>query len=82
MKLKKYVAVSESGVVFNASTGDSYSVNPIAVTIIELLKQELSEEEVLQRLYEIYDVEQERLNQDYYDFVGHLKQLNLLEKNG
>ena len=81
MKLKRYVAISESGVVFNASTGDSYSVNPVAVKIIELIKEELKGEEIIKRLHELYDVEEERLSQDYYDFIGHIRQLNLLEKN-
>jgi hypothetical protein len=82
MKLKRYVAVSESGVLFNASTGDSFSVNPVAVKIIEMIKQELNEDGILQRMYELYEVDRDRLSQDYFDFIGHLKQLNLLENDG
>jgi PqqD family protein of HPr-rel-A system len=82
MKLKKYIALSESGVVFNGSTGDSFSANPVAMKIIELLQRGAGEQEIIGRLSEIYDVESERLSQDFYDFLGHLNQLNLVDKNG
>ncbi len=82
MKLKRHVAVSESGVLFNAATGDSFSVNPIASRIIELLKEGRDENEIKATLLDEYDVDRERLDADFLDFISHLKQLNLLEKNG
>jgi len=81
MKLKSYVAVSESGVLYNASTGDSFSVNPVAISIINMLKEGEEEDAIKKRLLQDFDVDAERLDEDYYDFIGHLKQLNLLEKD-
>jgi hypothetical protein len=40
MKLRKDVAVSEAGLVFNPTTGESFSVNPIGVEILGLMRQE------------------------------------------
>ncbi len=82
MKLKRHVAVSESGVLFNAATGDSFSVNPVAARIVELLKEGKSEDGIKTILFDEYDVDRERLDADFLDFISHLKQLNLLEKNG
>jgi hypothetical protein len=82
MKLKSYVAVSESGVLYNASTGDSFSINPVAASIINMLKAGKVEPEIKMQLLQEYDVEAERLDADYYDFIAHLRQLNLLDKDG
>ncbi len=81
MNIKKHIAISESGVLFNGSTGDSYSVNPIATEILEMLKNQLSEEQIKIKIQEKYDVDPERLEGDVYDFIAHLRQLNLIEIN-
>jgi len=39
IKLKNNIAVSNSGFVFNPTTGDSFSVNPIGEFMIQLLKE-------------------------------------------
>ncbi len=82
MKLKRHVAVSESGVLFNAATGDSYSVNHLAARIIELLKEGKTEHEIKSILLDEYEVDKESIDTDFFDFISHLKQLNLLESNG
>lgn len=79
MNIKKHIAVSESGVLFNGSTGDSYSVNPIATEILEMIKRNISEEQIVLHIQEKYDVSPERLEGDVYDFLAHLRQLNLIE---
>ena len=42
MKLKDNIAVSESGFIFNPTTGDSYTANEIGLEIIKCLKEEVS----------------------------------------
>jgi len=79
MKIRKHVAISDSGVIFNGSTGDSFSVNPIAVDILNLIKANESENQIKQSLLDKYDVNPDRLDTDLYDFISHLQQLNLLE---
>jgi hypothetical protein len=39
MKLKKDIAISDSGFLFNPSSGDSYSLNPIGVEILKLMQE-------------------------------------------
>ncbi len=79
MNIKKHIAVSESGVLFNGSTGDSFSINPIATEILEMIKSNLSEEEMKIKLNDKYDVTPERLDGDLYDFLAHMRQLNLVD---
>ena len=79
MNIKKHIAVSESGVLFNGATGDSFSVNPIATEILEMIKTNLPEEQIKNNIQDKYDVTPERLDGDLYDFLAHLRQLNLIE---
>lgn len=81
MKIKKHIAISDSGVIFNGATGDSFSVNPIATEILNLIKANKSDEEIKNNILEAYNVDTERLEGDLYDFFAHLRQLNLLESD-
>ncbi|MCB0494980.1 MAG: PqqD family protein [Cyclobacteriaceae bacterium] len=79
MLLKKNIAVSSSGFIFNPSTGDSYTVNQIASEILELLKENKSIDEVKREILKNYEVDEKSLNEDLNDFLGHLRQLRLAE---
>jgi len=79
MRLKKNIALSESGFVFNPVTGDSYSANPIGKRVMELLKEELNYHEIQETLIKEYDVDKVRLEQDLDDFYSLLRQLYLTE---
>jgi len=78
MKLKNNIAVSETGFIFVPTTGDSFSVNPIGVEIIEMLKDNVSEKDIFKKLISRYDTDDTSLAKDYYDFVNQLKQHNLI----
>lgn len=78
MYIKRNIAISESGLVFNPSTGDSFSVNHIGQVIISLLKSGITQEEMKMKLIERYDVSSEQVEEDLDDFINHLKQLNII----
>lgn len=79
MKIKKHIAISDSGVVFNGSTGDSYSLNPIAGEILDILRKGASEDQIKVHILEQYEVDKDRIEGDLYDFFAHLRQLNIIE---
>jgi hypothetical protein len=81
MVINKKIAVSETGFIFNPTTGDSYSMNPIAVEILEMLKKDMGEEEIKKTLFEKYDVSKSILNNSYDEFIDTLKKLNILEED-
>lgn len=81
MKIKKHIAISDSGVIYNGTNGDSFSINPIATEIIGLIKSDNSEDEIKLKIMEKYDINSDRLDGDLYDFFSHLRQLNLLESD-
>ena len=78
MHLKKNIATSESGFIFNPSTGDSYSANPIAAEILAQLKEGVPVSSIKANLLERYDVTAAQLEKDWEDFSNQLVASNLL----
>lgn len=79
MKIKKNVATSENGFIFNPATGDSFTSNNIGSEIIEAMKRGESEQEIKSAIMEKYEVTAEQLNRDWEDWMLQLKEANLLE---
>ena len=46
MELRKNLAISDTGFVFDATAGESYSLNPIGLEILNYLKEGLTDEEI------------------------------------
>jgi hypothetical protein len=80
MKLKKNIATSESGLVFNPGNGDSFSVNEIGAEIINLMKEERSQSEIIDTISSKYETEKNQVEKDIEDFITMLVSFNLLEK--
>lgn len=79
MKLKKNIAISESGFVFDPTSGESFSLNPIAIEILNMLKEGKGQGDISNFVLNKYDVERDTFENNYFDFVGMIKQFNLLE---
>ena len=81
MNLKKNVAVSESGLLFNPVTGESFSVNPIGVEILNFLREEKTDEQISEAILGKYNAEKQAFENDYQDFIGVLSHNNLIESH-
>jgi hypothetical protein len=79
MRLRKNIAISDSGFLFNPSTGDSYSVNPVGMEIIRLLQAEKSKEAIMQMVMSEYICDEATFEKDYYDFTTMLRNHKLLD---
>ncbi len=79
MKLKKNIAISETGYVFNPTTGESFTLNQIGLEIINMAKENKSDEEIKQHLLQKYDTDEASLERYYLDFLEMLKQYQLIE---
>ncbi|MFC0263142.1 PqqD family protein [Fontibacter flavus] len=79
LKIKKNIAISDSGFVFDPMSGESFSLNPIGLEIIQLIKNDHTHQEVSQAILEKYEVDQETFDRYFYDFIATLKQFNLTE---
>ncbi len=81
MELRKNLAVSDNGFVFDASTGESYSLNPVGLEILNYLKDGLTDEEIKSRILEKYDVTAARFDLVYFDFIRTLQHLALFNES-
>ncbi len=79
MKIKKNIASSETGFLFNPGTGDSFSANPVATDILQWMKESKSTAEIQQAILEKYQVDKTQLMKDWDDFMVQLRDNNLLE---
>ncbi|MBY0427494.1 MAG: PqqD family protein [Cytophagales bacterium] len=79
MKIRRNIAISESGFIFNPSAGDSYSTNPIGTEIIKMLKEDKSLAEISVYVQSTYHVESSTFEKDLYDFVKMLEKFKLTE---
>jgi len=79
MKIKGNIAISESGFVFDSSTGESYHINTVGKDILNQMKEGKSDEDIIEQILQDYEVERDVLETSYYDFTRMLIQFNLLE---
>jgi hypothetical protein len=77
MNIKKNIAVSDSGFIFNPNNGDSFTLNPIGLKIFQLIKEGKSESEIKEVVLEEYNVDAITLEKDIYDFSKSLVRYKL-----
>jgi hypothetical protein len=80
MQLNKNIAISDSGFIFNPSSGDSFSTNQIGLHIINLLKEEKNKEQIIEAISEKYMVDRSNAEKDFGDFLTMLKSYQLLQE--
>jgi len=79
MRVRKNIATSDEGFLFNPTTGDSFSTNAIGAEIIKLLKKDVSLKEVADIITDKYDVDKALFERDLEDFALQLKEYCILE---
>jgi hypothetical protein len=77
--MRKNIALSDSGFIFNPSTGDSYSANPIGQFIIQSLQSNKTDEEISKAILDEYMIDAATVEKDLYDFKNMLKNYKLTE---
>jgi hypothetical protein len=81
MQIKRNIALSDSGFIFDPSTGDSFSTNPIGLEIIRMLKDGKSHEEIRNVIVKNYMTDDASFEKDLYDFVNMISKLKLSEND-
>ncbi len=79
MEINKNIAISDSGFIFNPTSGDSFSTNQLGVEVITLLKEGKNIDQVISSLTEKYDVEKSRLEKDLGDFFSMLTNFQIIK---
>ena len=79
MKLKKNIAISETGFVFDPNSGDSFTLNNIGKEILEQFQSWNSKSDISYHILNKYDVDEYTFERNYDDFIGMLNHFNLLD---
>lgn len=79
MNLKKNVAISENGFVFNAARGESFTTNVIGAKILQLMQDGKPPKEIQSAILEQYEIDEATCEKDIYDFIKMLAQFSLAE---
>ena len=79
MKIKKDIALSDSGFVFNPSSGESFSTNGMGVELFNYIKEGKLFSEIRNIILEKYDTNESTFEKDYQDFVAILEYNHLLD---
>ena len=79
MKLKKNIAISESGFVFNPEIGTSFTTNSLGVAILKQIKTKTSSGEIIASIIKNYEIDATTCEKDLDDFIRILDQYNLID---
>lgn len=82
MRIKKNIALSDSGFIFNPGTGESFSVNPIGVEMLKMIKEGKSDEQIKSAVTDQYQVDEATFERDFNDFISMMKHYSLTENEG
>ena len=80
MRIKKNIAISETGFVFNPTTGDSYSINQVGQEILSYMSENKPQAEITSLMTTSYDIDPPSFEKYFYDFISSLRQFELLEE--
>ena len=79
MRVRKNIATSDEGFIFNPTTGDSFSTNAIGTEIIVLMKKDIPAAEVVEVITNKYDVDKVLFERDLGDFTMQLEECSILK---
>jgi len=79
MRVRKNIAISDEGFLFNPTTGDSFSTNSIGSDIVLLMKKDVLLSEVVDTICTKYDVDKTLFERDLEEYMLQLKDYSILE---
>lgn len=76
----KELAVNESGLIFNPTTGDIFTSNSPGIVIINALKAGKNINDIIVEISSTFDVDDETAEKDIFDFLGQLNNYGLVQE--
>ena len=80
MRIKKNIALSNTGFVFNPTTGDSYTINQVGQEILTYFSDNKSLDEITSLMTTTYDIDPPSFEKYFFDFISMLRQFELLDE--
>lgn len=74
------LALSENGFLFNALTGNTYTLNNTGKIILQSIIKKLPTDIIINEIIDKFDVPLQTANKDVLDFIQHLKVIDVIPK--
>lgn len=74
------IAISESGFLFLAGTGETFTLNQIGKEIFNLIRTKSSEDEIINLIVNDYDIDKATAHKDLGEFILQLKHYSILKE--
>lgn len=78
MQRLRSLALNPDGFAFDPTTGESFTLNPTGLAILEGLREGLTHEQITARVAERFQVSVDDASRDLDDFMDHLRAFRLL----
>ena len=78
MQRLRSLALNPDGFAFDPTTGESFTLNPPGLAILQGLREGLTPVQITARLTEDFDVPAEDASRDLDDFLDHLRSFRLV----
>ena len=73
MNILNQLLIDENNVAFHPDMGNSYQLNSVAKTILDMLKLHKSKDEIIEELHQTYNISKDTLFIDVSDYMTKLK---------
>jgi hypothetical protein len=77
--IKSGLRISEQGMAFDPSTGESFTLNPTGLAILQLMSEGAGESLIFETISNSYEITKTEFDRYYLDFTSVLKSAQLLE---
>jgi hypothetical protein len=80
-RIKSGLRIGEEGLVFDPSTGESFTLNPTGLSILKLMSDGADETTIFEAMSQDYQLTRTEFDRYLLDFVNVLKSSHLLEND-
>ncbi|MFA5816410.1 MAG: PqqD family protein [Bacteroidales bacterium] len=80
-RVKSGLRISDQGMVFDPSTGESFTLNPIGLAILKLMVEGADEDRIFEIMSKDYQITEAEFDRYFVDFISVLKSCQLLEND-
>ncbi|MCX6223324.1 MAG: PqqD family protein [Bacteroidia bacterium] len=81
MHIKSELRISDQGMVFDPSTGESFTLNPTGLAILKLMIGGADKNRIFDTISFDYQIADAEFDRYFIDFICVLKSFQLLEKD-
>lgn len=77
-KVPENLAISDSGFLFMASTGETFTLNETGKEVFKLIQSGFEEADIIEKIITEFDIDKTGFERDLHDFVSQLKNYSLI----